>query len=102
MVEREVRGENAYSSFQQPDKIASACRRVSNANVWREVGLHLATNQTALTRNLKLVVSRRNQIAHEADRNPTFPYNRWPINSSDASSAADLIDEIVTACDVVI
>jgi len=99
MVESEVRGENAFSSFQQPEKITSAFKRVSNVNIWRQVGLHLAMNEAVVMRNLKLVVSRRNQIAHEADRNPAFPYNRWPINSSDASFASDLIDAIITAFD---
>ena len=42
---------------------------------------------------LKLIVERRN-IAHEADIDPTFPGQHWPIRRQDAEEALAFVEKI--------
>jgi hypothetical protein len=43
---------------------------------------------------LKLIVDRRNKIAHEADLDPTSPGFRWPISSTVVNDAIDFIESL--------
>ena len=72
-----------FSSFQQPDKIADAIRLFSDVKLWQQVALELAIPEQDVKARLKLIVDRRNKIAHEADVDPSFPNMRWPITESD-------------------
>jgi hypothetical protein len=48
---------------------------------------------------LKLIVDRRNKIAHEADIDPGHPGTgtRWPITRADVDSSLDFIEELCEA-----
>jgi len=41
-----------------------------------------------------LIVDRRNQIAHEADLDPTNPGARWPINALLVDDTVDFIEKV--------
>ncbi len=85
--ESEVRERHSYLSFQQPDKVADAIRLFSDAILWREVALLMATSERNVKDQLKLIIDRRNKIAHEADLDPSYPHTRWPIKSSDVEQS---------------
>lgn len=55
------------SFFQDPAKVADAIRLVSRKKLWEEVGTLLGKNDADVKSRLKLIVDRRNKIAHEAD-----------------------------------
>jgi len=93
-LELEIRQRHSYLSFQQPDKIADAIRHVAPDGLWAAVAAALGRDSKALKTELSLIVDRRNKIAHEADVDPTYPGQRWPIASADAQAACDLIREI--------
>lgn len=95
----EVLRQHGHLSFQQPEKIADAIRLVWDQPMWPTIAFALGTTAQALKQELELIVSRRNQIAHEADRDPTPPHDRWPIRSGDVNKALDLIGAIVVALD---
>lgn len=97
-----VREKHGHLTFQMPDKISAAVKIISDVELWKEVGLHLGEDPKDIKTQLKLYVSRRNKIAHELDLQPTIPYSRWPIASTDARSCIDFIEKIVLAIDHVI
>jgi hypothetical protein len=93
-LETEIRARHSFLSFQQPDQIADAIRLFSPIELWKEVGQTLGEDPQDIKARLKLIVERRNKIAHEADIDPTFPDQRWPIRSQDTEDALGFIEKI--------
>ncbi len=102
LFEDEIREQHSFLSFQQPDKVADAIRLFSSCKLWKEVGTIIGSTPTDIKTRLKLIVDRRNKIAHEADLDPSFPGVRWPITSSDADSVTDYISELCEAIHAVV
>jgi len=100
-LETEIRTRHSYSSFQQPDKIAEAVRLFSTVELWNAVGAHFGEDPNTLKKTLKLLVERRNKIAHEADLDPSFPGQRWPINRNDTEAALAFVEKIGEAIYIV-
>jgi hypothetical protein len=96
----EVREKHSYLAFQQPDKIADAIRLVSTIVLWEEVATVTGKTARDLKEQLRLIVDRRNKIAHEADIDPSYPGARWPITESDVNDALVFIESVVRAIDV--
>ncbi len=95
-LETAIRSRNGWQSFQQPDNIANAIRLISDIRLWDEVAVSLGEgNPSRIKEQLKLIVERRNKIAHEADIDPTFPGRRWPIDEKLVDDTTDFIEQIV-------
>ncbi len=92
-----VREAHSWQSFQHPDKIADAIRLVSGVKLWEDVAKEAGTDAKAVKVRLTAIIDRRNQIAHEADMDPTNPGNRWPISSALTENALDYIERLVYA-----
>ena len=92
--ESDIRERHSYLSFQQPDKIADAIRLFSDVKLWQHVALQLAMSEQDAKVRLKLIVDRRNKIAHEADIDPSFPNMRWPISETDVDKSLAYIAQI--------
>ncbi len=92
-----VREAHSWQSFQHPDKIADAIRLVSGIKLWEEVAKAMGSDAKAVKVRLTAIINRRNQIAHEADLDPTNPGNRWPIDNILTEDALDYIDRMVHA-----
>jgi hypothetical protein len=93
-LETEIRTRHSFLSFQQPDNIADAIRLFSKIELWNGVGAYLGEDPKNLKAELKLLVARRNIIAHEADLDPSFPGQRWPINRNDTETALAFVQKI--------
>lgn len=93
-----IRDRHSWLSFQHPDKIADAVRLVSPVKLWDEVGKELGISAQEAKLRLRVVVDRRNQIAHEADMDPANPGFRWPI--SDAL-VAESLENIAKAAEAI-
>jgi len=100
--ESEIREKHGYLAFQQPDKIADAVRLFSPCNLWPSLASHLGEPASDIKTRLKLIVDRRNKIAHEADLDPSYPGARWPISSRDANNTVDFISELCEAIHIVV
>ncbi|TVP55613.1 MAG: hypothetical protein EA343_24875 [Nodularia sp. (in: Bacteria)] len=95
-LEAEIRETLSYKSFQEPEKIAEAMRYISTAKLWLEVANKIGKPDKEIKQQLKLIVDRRNKIAHEADIDPTFSLgNRWDIDESMVNDAVDFIEQVV-------
>ena len=89
-----IREEYGFFAFQQPDKIADAVRLFSPCELWPTVATTMGMTTEATKTRLRLVVERRNKIAHEADLDPSYPGVRWPITPTDATGVVDYIERI--------
>jgi len=94
-LESEIRISHGYKSFQKSDKIADAIRLISDKKIWQEVAARLGTNPRDIKQRVDLIVDRRNKIAHEADVNPTYPGDLWPIDELTVKEAVDFIEQVV-------
>lgn len=89
-----VREKHSWQSFQDPDKLADAIRLMSPVKLWEAVGNELGKPPKDVKTRLKLIVDRRNQIAHEADLDPISPGARWPINAPMVNDTVDFIEKV--------
>ena len=89
-----VQSKHSWQSFQDPDKLAEAIRLFSPIGLWDRVGNELSMNAKDVKTRLKLIVDRRNQIAHEADLDPANPGFRWPINEPQVNYTIDFIEQL--------
>ena len=96
-LEDRIRIQHGYRSFQTPDNIAEAIRLVSDVQLWNEVAATMATTSQDVREQLRLIVDRRNQIAHEADVDPSYGGRLWPIDPSLADGTVTFIERIAEA-----
>lgn len=89
-----IREKHGFLSFQQPDKVSDAVRLFSSCELWPTVATAMGTTTEATKSRLRLVVDRRNKIAHEADLDPSYPGVRWPITPTDATGVVDFVEAI--------
>lgn len=92
--EAEVRELHSHLSFQQPEKIADAIRLFSDVRLWHEVSSRMGSPEQDLKDHIKLIVDRRNKIAHEADLDPSFPGARWPIHVGDVERSLHFLSQV--------
>lgn len=85
--ESEIRERHSFLSFQQPDKVADAIRLFTEIKLWQLVSAKLTMPEQEVKNQLKLIVDRRNKIAHEADLDPSYPNTRWPIHIADVDQS---------------
>ncbi|CAB3634814.1 HEPN domain-containing protein [Achromobacter pestifer] len=90
----DVKERNSFLSFQQPEKIAEAVRMFHEKPLWRGVAVRLGGSEALIKDQLRLIVERRNKIAHEADIDPSFPGARWPISLQDTLDSITFIERI--------
>lgn len=96
-LEAEIRERHSFLSFQQPDKIADAIRHFTDVKLWQAVASSLGQDDSLIKSSLRLIVDRRNKIAHEADLDPSYPGTRWPISEADATQSRQFIASLVRA-----
>jgi hypothetical protein len=101
-LEAEIRDRHSFLSFQQPDKIADAIRLFSEVKLWQEVAAKLSMDEEGVKSALRLIVDRRNKIAHEADLDPSYPGARWPISAADTAQSRQFLAELVEAIDAIV
>ena len=98
----EIRHRHGFLTFQMPDKVADAIRLISDVKLWAAVAPSFGTTDVAAKTQLKLIVERRNKIAHEADQDPTTPGQRWPIDELLVANAVDFLKRTVAAIHAVL
>jgi len=97
LLDSEIRTRHSLFAFQKPDKIADAVRLYSAVDLWQQVAAELGERAEDIKLRLKLLVERRNKIAHEADLDPSFPGTRWPITPMMVKDSTDFISRLCEA-----
>jgi hypothetical protein len=68
--EQEIINKHKFLAFQEPDKIRDALSLIwEETHKWQKIALSLNMSDEQVTKELKRIVTRRNQIVHEADIN---------------------------------
>lgn len=96
-----IREKHGYLSFQKPDNIADAIRMFSSVQLWNAVAGQCGETPQSAKAAFQLIIDRRNQIAHEADLDPSYPDQRWPIDAALAEDAFARIEKVANAIFVV-
>lgn len=92
-----IRERHSWQSFQDPDKLADAIRLVSDVKLWTLFGTELGLQPADIKTRLKLIVDRRNKIAHESDLDPTNPGFHWQIDAQMVCDTISFIDGLAAA-----
>lgn len=80
-----------YISYQDPSKISDGLSYIiSDKMKWKTISQHLSMDEQAVKTQLKLIVSRRNSIVHEADINPQN-LDKISIAQGDCEESVDFI-----------
>ncbi len=89
-----IREKHGYLSFQHPDKIADAVRLFSPCELWPTVADSMGVTVESTKTRLRLIIERRNKIAHEADLDPSFPGLRWPVFFQDVIGVVEFVERV--------
>ena len=96
-LEDQIRTSHSYRSFQTPDNITDAVRLVSGVQLWDSVATQMGAPPQNIRAQLRLIVNRRNQIAHEADIDPSLGGRLWPIDFTGADEAVTFTERLAEA-----
>jgi len=89
--EQEIVVKHKYLAFQEPDKIADALSFIwEEKQKWQKIALLFNASDDEIKKKLKSIVSRRNQIVHEADIDLQTNL-RNSIEESDVKEAVEFI-----------
>ncbi len=98
--ESELKKSLGFKSFQMPDNVAAALKMIRDLkDVWGKIGFLVSVESSTVQRQLSLLVRRRNCIAHEADRDDSFPDSIYPILRTDVQESMVFIRKICEAID---
>jgi hypothetical protein len=100
--ESEIRSQHQHLSFQNPDKVAEACRLVSALDIWSVIAAELSVSSEGklsankvAKKNWQLIIDRRNLIVHEADMQSQPPREiQYPIDVKMLNTALDQISDV--------
>ncbi|MFC3913605.1 HEPN domain-containing protein [Pseudaeromonas sharmana] len=105
----EVRRQLGFVTYQGHESIADGIRLVSSVELWNSIASHYGatgTNHQKKAKEIKgqlsAIVSRRNQIAHEGDMQPTAPRTPWPIHKNDLEIVREFIKKLVLGIDAIV
>lgn len=99
--DRAIRDAHSWLTFQDPERIADAVRLISAVELWNAVAGELGLPAKDVRTKLKVIVDRRNKIAHEADLDPTNPGQRWPIDQVLVNETLNFLESVSLAIDKV-
>lgn len=105
----QLRSQLSFVSYQLPEPIADGIRMVSDIELWKCVAIELgaeerfaANEAKKIKKQLSLIVSRRNKIAHEGDVAPGPTREPWPIDANQLIDVREFIYKITTAINKVV
>ena len=103
-LDEQIRTRHSYRSFQHPEQISEAILLVSDVQLWNSVAVHLQSTRQEVTSQLKLIVDRRNKIAHEADLNPSYGQIGvlWPIEFHEVDEAVSFVYRLAESIHAVV
>jgi hypothetical protein len=86
-----IQAKHKILAFQDPDKVADALSFIwTEQQKWQCIAAAINMQAATLRTTLKLIVSRRNAIVHEADMDPTTN-TKLPICKQEADDVSDLL-----------
>lgn len=97
ILDREIRLKHSHLAFQDPPKVTDALSHFWNEpHKWQKIATQMSIKEDDCKRELKLIVTRRNQIVHEFDLD-FISNSRRTITLSDAHDSTIFIENLGTA-----
>lgn len=101
LIEKEMREKMSYLAFEAPDKVCDALSYIwDNTHKMQAIAIDMALpganandQQQNLKQELKLIIDRRNQIAHEGDVDPSTNVKR-DITKKITEDSIDFIEKM--------
>ncbi len=91
IFQQEIVRRHSHLSFQDPDKVAEALSLIwTMKHKWAVIGQAMGSTGEAVTTQMRLYVTRRNAIVHEADMHP-LTNAKTPIDEQTVSDASDFV-----------
>lgn len=87
----------ALETFQQPDDVAKALAMVGVPRVWSRC----FSNAEAAKTDLRVIVSRRNNIVHGCDSDPLQPGIALALTSDDVMAAVRVVQSTIASIDTI-
>ena len=79
-------------AYQDPNKVAEGLSYIWNEKQkWKKIAINMSMNENEVKTKLKLIVSRRNAIVHEADIDP-ITGKKYLINRDDCDTITDFLN----------
>jgi len=94
ILDKVVQGKHSLLSFQQPWSIAEALSHIYSGDLWEDIATELDSDGENLKARLRVIVNRRNTIAHEADMNPMNPGFLFEITVQETEETIDFVEQI--------
>ncbi len=89
--EQEVLRKLKIVSYQDPDKVADGLSYIWNEpHKWQKIAAGMGLDEKSVKTKLKLIIDRRNKIAHEADFDPVIG-NKYTINKTECESTISFL-----------
>jgi RiboL-PSP-HEPN len=96
--EQEIISKHKHLSFQDPEKIADALSLIwEEKQKWQKIAISLNASDDYIKKRLKSIISRRNQIVHEAD----IDIQTNLRNSIDENDAKEVVSFIFTLSETI-
>lgn len=101
--DRIILEQHQEKSYQNPKKISEGIKLISDIDLWAEISKQLNEPADNVNHKLKLIVDRRNQIAHEADidRGLAAPIRRG-IDLLDVKDTVNFIEKLAETIYVIL
>lgn len=97
IFEQIIRSKLKIISFQDPDKVSEGLSYIWNEkHKWREISAAIGLDENFTRTKLKLIVTRRNAIVHEADMDP-ITHIKQPITKFECDDVANFLLQVGTA-----
>lgn len=96
-LEQEIIERHKKLSFQKPENISDGLSLIWDENhKWKQLAIAMGTTEGDLTTKLKTIISRRNQIVHEADLD-LLSGTRSNIDKADIDDVVHFIEKLSRA-----
>lgn len=94
IFEQAVQSKLKLLSFQDPDKVSDGLSYIwSEAHKWSAISKGIGLDEKSARTKLRLIVTRRNAIVHEADTDP-ITHQKIPISRSDTDDIAKFLLDV--------
>jgi hypothetical protein len=91
LFEQEVVKKLGWQSFQRPDLVANGLSLIWDENrKWDKIAAAMGSDKQSVTTKLKLIVTRRNAIVHEADMDP-LRSSKTPLSKIECADVTDVV-----------
>lgn len=103
LFEQEIRRLHGYRTFQRPPAISEALSFIGMKKVWVKIANNVGRAAEDIQEELKLIIERRDRIAHEGDIDPSAGFAlKYPIDLTTVQTSVAFIETIVNAIQAVV